>query len=516
MLRHYIRRCPHGRIRPRMSTANLLPLIPAYKGIPVLLVGDLMLDRYIWGDVSRISPEAPVPVLKVTREETRLGGSGSVLANLAVLGAEVRPVGVIGPDTAGDRVLELMKEHGVAAHGVLRDPSSLTTQKTRLVARTQQLLRVDHDTAGTLPAELEERLCARALELLDGVRLVLVSDYGRGVLSGSLCRKVAALARSRGIPVLADPNRDAPFERYAGVSAITPNRNETLRATDIKPVDEASYRASAEALIGKLGLDFAAITLDKDGIYVLKKGEARGTLFPAKARAVFDVAGAGDMVLTVLGLSLAVPGTAVDDAVLMANIAAGLEVERLGVSPIHPEELEAELQTHVPPVLRRKILTTPAQIDARVAEARRKGLRVVFTNGCFDLLHPGHVHFLQGCRAQGDFLVVGLNSDGSVRGLKGPDRPVMPLEGRATVLAGLEAVDLVVPFDEPTPVKLIEQVRPDILCKGEDYKGKVVVGRELVEAYGGRVELIPLLPGMSTTSIVGRIERSNQKQPVSS
>jgi D-beta-D-heptose 7-phosphate kinase / D-beta-D-heptose 1-phosphate adenosyltransferase len=495
-----------------MNTANLLPLIPRFKGVPVLLIGDLMLDRYMWGDVNRISPEAPVPVLKVTREETRLGGSGSVLANLAVLGAEVRPVGVIGADQAGDRVLELLGEHRVVSHGVLRDPASHTTQKTRLVARTQQLLRLDHDTAGTIPDELEQRLGARALELLDGVKVVLVSDYGRGVLSGNLCRRIAVEAKKRGIPVLADPNRDAPFERYAGVTSITPNRNETQRATDVKPIDEKSYRAAAKALIERLDLEWVAVTLDKDGIYVLKKGESRGELFPAKARAVFDVAGAGDMVLATLGLSIAA-GAPVDDAVHMANVAAGLEVERLGVASIEPEELEAELQTHTPPVLRRKIITTPAQVDARVAEARRKGQRVVFTNGCFDLLHVGHVTFLQGCRAQGDFLVVGLNTDSSIRGLKGPDRPVITLEDRATVLAGLEAVDLVVPFDEPTPVKLIERVRPDILCKGEDYKGKVVVGREIVEAYGGRVVLVPLVPGMSTTLVIERLERSNAKSP---
>ncbi|MCO5171537.1 MAG: D-glycero-beta-D-manno-heptose 1-phosphate adenylyltransferase [Planctomycetes bacterium] len=496
-----------------MSTADLLPLIPRFQGLPVLLVGDLMLDRYVWGDVSRISPEAPVPVLKVTREETRLGGSGSVLANLSVLGAEVRPIGVIGPDQAGDRVIELLADHRVVSHGVLRDQGSLTTQKTRLVARTQQLLRMDHDTSGTLPGELEQRLLDRALELLDGAKVVLVSDYGRGVLTGSLCRRLAAEARRRGVPVLADPNRDAPFERYAGATAITPNRNETTRATGIEPVDDPSFRAAAQALIERLDLEWVAVTLDKDGVYLLRRGDARGELFPAKARAVFDVAGAGDMVLATLGLSVAA-GAALPDAVHLANIAAGLEVERLGVSPIHPEELEAELQTHTPPVLRRKIVTAPAQVTARIEEARRKGHRVVFTNGCFDLLHAGHVHFLQGCRAQGDFLVVGLNTDASIRGLKGPDRPVLSLDERATVLAGLEAVDMVVPFDEPTPVALIERVRPDVLCKGEDYRGKVVVGRELVEGWGGRVELVPLLPGKSTTNVIDRIERAGGRSPV--
>jgi D-beta-D-heptose 7-phosphate kinase / D-beta-D-heptose 1-phosphate adenosyltransferase len=490
-----------------MSLASLLPLVGRFQGVPVLLVGDLMLDRYLWGDVSRISPEAPVPVLRVTREEVRLGGAGSVLSNVAVLGASPRFVGLVGQDPAGDAVLDLFRKLGVPTDGLVRDGSQPTTQKTRLIARTQQMLRLDHDASGAIGPELERRLLELALERLDGCAAVLVSDYGRGVLSGGLCRTLAAEARRRRIPVLADPHRDAPFDRYQGVSCVTPNRNETHRATGIRADDEPTRLQAARALIEKLGLDYATVTLDKDGIYLLRRGEAKGQLFPAKARAVYDVAGAGDMVLAVLGLSIAA-GAGHEDAVRLANIAAGLEVERVGVSPITPEELETELRSDAPPVLMRKIVHKPAQVAAKVAEYRRKGQTVVFTNGCFDLLHAGHVHFLQGCRAQGDVLIVGLNTDASVRSLnKGPERPVLRLEERAAVLAGLEAVDLVVPFDEPTPIALIEAVHPDVLCKGEDYRLKPVVGRELVEGWGGRVELIPLLPGMSTTHIVERIEK---------
>ncbi len=498
-----------------MSLSSLLPLVSRFQGAKVLLVGDLMLDRYVWGDVSRISPEAPVPVLKVTREEARLGGAGSVLANLAVLKADVRFVGLLGGDAGGDAVLELFRGHGVRTDGVLRDPARPTTQKTRLVARTQQLLRLDHDAPSSVMPELERRLTALALERLDGVSAVLVSDYGRGVLSGALVTTLAAAARKRGIPVLADPHRDAPFQRYQGVSSLTPNRNETEKATGIKPTDEATHLSAARTLIERYGLDFATVTLDKDGIYLLRKGEAVGQRFPAKARQVYDVAGAGDMVLAVLGLSLAA-GASHEDAVRLANVAAGLEVERVGVSPITTDELETELREDAPPVLYRKIVshTSPGQVEARVAEARRKGQKIVFTNGCFDILHLGHVHFLQGCRAKGDLLIVGLNTDASVRMLeKGPDRPYNNQDARAAVLAGLEAVDMVVHFNEQTPIALIERVRPDVLCKGADYEGKVVVGRELVEGWGGRVELIPLVAGMSTTNIAARmgLERAGNR-----
>jgi len=493
------------------ETRRSLPdLLAAVEGAPVLLVGDLMLDRYTWGSVSRISPEAPVPVLKVAREERRLGGAGCVVANLVQFGAAVRAVSVVGRDDAGEQVLGLLRELGVDTGGVLVEPTAQTTQKTRLIARTQHVLRLDHD-AEPLGPDVLARLEAAALERLEGVAAVLVSDYGKGALAGDLVRSLAAEARRRGIPVVVDPHPDAPFERYRGASTLTPNRRETEGAIGIRPGDPASCRAAAAALIERFDLAWATVTLDKDGIYVLRRGEADGVVYPAKARAVYDVAGAGDMVLTVLGLGAA-RGAPLEDAVALANVAAGLEVERLGVATVTRDEVLAELAEEAPPALKRKIVST-GQVESHVSRIRAGGQKVVFTNGCFDLLHAGHVHFLQGCRAKGDALIVGLNTDRSIRALKGADRPVLSLDERATVLAGLEAVDLVVPFDEDTPIELIKRVRPDVLCKGEDYRDKVVVGREIVEAAGGRVELVELLPGVSTTHVIERIESTAVRTP---
>ncbi len=485
-------------------TANLLPLVEALAGVEVLLVGDLMLDRYVWGDVSRISPEAPVQVLRVEREEVRLGGAGSVIANLSALGARVHALGVLGTDRPGDRSAALLAElPGVDASGILRDPAVPTTEKTRVIARAQHLLRIDRDSV-ELPADVQARLEAAARERLASAQVVLLSDYGKGAFAGELAQRLAAAARARGVPVLVDPHPSTPFARFRGATGMTPNRKETAGAVEILPRDPESILAAARALVERFELDWAAVTLDRDGVYLLRSGEAEGRRFPAKERDVFDVAGAGDMVLSVLGLALGA-GAPLEDALQLANVAAGWEVEQLGVVPITPAALTAELRGVAPPQLKRKIVDFEAAA-ARLELERRKANTIVFTNGCFDLLHAGHVHFLQGCRSKGDFLVVGLNTDESVRSLgKGENRPVLPLEERAAVLAGLEAVDLVVPFAESTPLALIDRLRPDVLCKGEDYRGKVVVGRELVEGYGGRVELVELLPGLSTTNIISRI-----------
>ena len=488
-------------------TANLLPLVDRFAGVTVLVLGDLMLDRYLWGTVSRISPEAPVPVLRVREEDARLGGAGSVIANLAALGAKVRPVSVIGADTPGDALAGLLEQLDCDMSGIVRSDEVQTTVKTRVIARVQHLLRIDRDAEPPGPG-VQGQLREAALARLEGADVVLVSDYARGVLSDELCRELFRAARERGIPVLVDPHPNTPFERFRGATALTPNRKETEGAVEILPEDDASVHAAATALIERFELDWTLVTLDKDGIHLLRKGEAAGERFPAKARKVFDVAGAGDMVLSVLGLAV---GAKVDlhDALRLANIAAGWEVEQLGVVPLSPEALRTELSFTTPPELRDKIVHDHVEAARRVKAARGEGKEIVFTNGCFDLLHAGHVHFIQGCRAKGDYLIVGLNTDESVRGLdKGDNRPVLPLRERAAVLAGLEAVDLVVPFAESTPISLIEHVRPDVLCKGEDYVNKVVVGRELVEGYGGRVELVELLPGVSTTNIIARITES--------
>jgi D-beta-D-heptose 7-phosphate kinase/D-beta-D-heptose 1-phosphate adenosyltransferase len=471
----------------------------------VVVLGDLILDHYVWGEVDRISPEAPVPVLKILKEETRPGGAGSVLANLAALEAETRAVSVVGGDAAGDEVLRHLAVRGVDVSGVVRDRARRTTEKTRMIARVQQVLRVDHDVESPLAPVLEDELRARLEEAVLWADVVLISDYGKSVLEGSLARDAARLARARGIPCLADPFRAVDFARYEGSTAITPNRTETELATGVRPDDESRRERAADLLIARLGLEWVAITLDKDGIFLKRRGEPRGRLFPARARAVYDVTGAGDMVLSVLGLVVGGGGD-LGLAARLANVASGLEVERLGVSPIARAELLRELGDSAPAALARKIVGED-ELLARLAEARRQGKRVVFTNGCFDLLHAGHVRTFELCRTLGDVLVVGLNSDRSVRALKGDARPIVAFDDRATVLAGLAAVDLVVAFDAQTPRELIERVRPDVLVKGQDWEGKEVVGRETVEAAGGRVVLAPLWPGVSTTSIIERVSR---------
>jgi D-beta-D-heptose 7-phosphate kinase/D-beta-D-heptose 1-phosphate adenosyltransferase len=472
--------------------------------VRALVVGDVMLDHYVWGDVERISPEAPVPVLRISQEENRPGGAGSVAANLAALEAETTLVSVAGGDPAGDELLALLAARGVDTAGVLRLPDQPTTQKTRLVARVQQLLRVDRDVETRLTPAVEAELAKAAALRLDRTDVVLLSDYGKGVFATGLAREIAKAARARGIPVLADPYRNADIGRFEGVTAIKPNRKGTEHATGIRPGDAASCERAALALIDRLGLDLAAITLDKDGIYLRERGAERGELFPAQERAVYDVAGAGDMVLAMLGLVLGARGSR-QDAVRLAIVAAGLEVERLGVSPVAKAEILRELGgAGAPPNLARKILARD-ELLARVAEYRRQGKKVVFTNGCFDIVHAGHVRYFEFAKSLGHALVVAVNSDDSVRRNKGPERPVNSLEDRVTVLAGLAAIDHVVPFDETTPLALIEKIAPDILVKGEDYRNQVVVGREAVEAAGGRVVLAPLWPGVSTTRIIERI-----------
>ncbi|MEZ0227395.1 MAG: D-glycero-beta-D-manno-heptose 1-phosphate adenylyltransferase [Planctomycetota bacterium] len=493
-----------------MIDPRLASVLEGLGRVRALVVGDIMLDHYVWGEVERISPEAPVPVLRISREENRPGGAGSVVANLAALEAEVSVVSVVGDDTAGETLVSILRERKVDTFGVLRLPGVATTQKTRHLARVQQLIRVDRDVETKLTPDMSADLEKMALARLDGVDVVLLSDYGKGVFgstaySTGLAKAVAKAARARGIPCITDPYRNIEIARYEGVSGVKPNRKGTEHATGIRPTDLASCEKAALALIDRLGLDFAALTLDKDGIYLREKNATRGELFPAQARAVYDVTGAGDMVLAMLGLVLGAKGSR-QDAVRLANVASGLEVERLGASPISKSEILRELGgSGAPPNLARKILTQD-ELVLHVAELRRQGRKIVFTNGCFDILHAGHVRYFEFCRGLGDVLVVAVNTDESVRQLKGPERPVNNLEDRMTVLAGLGAIDIVSSFADETPQKIIERVKPDILVKGEDYRNQVVVGREVVEGLGGRVVLAPLWPGVSTTRIIERIK----------
>lgn len=483
-------------------SAHLASLLHALGCPRVLVVGDLMLDHYVFGTVDRISPEAPIQVLKVERDEHKPGGAGSVASMLGKLEAEVALVSAVGEDQAGDRLLEELARVGCDTSGVVRVAGRETTQKTRMIAGVQHVLRVDREETGPFAPDVERELAAQVARLLPGCDIAIVSDYNKGLLRGGLVAEVARRARAAGKEVILDPKKEPDYSLYRGVTAITPNRAETQLATGIAPRDPGSCAAAGRKLVEELGLEAAIITLDKDGIW-LEPREGEGRRFPTQARSVYDVTGAGDMVISMIGLARA-SGLDWGHAIELANVAAGVEITRVGVAPLSRREiLNAILERDNAFV--EKIVGLETFVADTLPELRRKRKKIAFTNGCFDLLHVGHVKLLQFARAQADVLVVGLNSDRSTREIKGPGRPIIAEEDRAALLAALAAVDHVIVFDEPTPLALIEAIVPDVLVKAADYEGKVVVGRQIVEAAGGRVALAPLVGGVSTTGLLRRL-----------
>jgi D-beta-D-heptose 7-phosphate kinase/D-beta-D-heptose 1-phosphate adenosyltransferase len=478
----------------------------------VVVFGDAMLDRYVFGGISRISPEAPIQILRVERDEERPGGAASVAADLAVLGARVRLVACAGDDEAGSAMHKLLAAAKIDAKGVVATPGRPTTLKTRMVARgtshsvSQQVLRVDREDTGPLRPADEKRLVASLAKALRGAGALVISDYAKGVVSERTARAVIAAARKAGVPVVVDP-KGRDYSRYRGATVITPNRKETLDATGIAPSGATGAEAAGRRLIELTGVDAAVITLDKDGMAIVPKDGAVEMVLTSP-REVYDVTGAGDIVAAVIGLALA-DGRSLRDAVHLANAAAGVEVGKVGASPVSREEILIALGGEHASVHR---VVDRATLKRELSVLRAAGKKVVFTNGCFDILHAGHARYLHEARRQGDVLVVGLNSDPSVRRLKGEGRPVVAESDRAELLASLDCVDYVVVFDDDTPADLIRAVEPDVLVKGEDWKDKGVVGREFVEARGGRVVLVKLLAGRSTTNVVEKIRGSGRKR----
>jgi len=481
-----------------------LPEVLASLDAPrVLVVGDLVLDRYLLGAVDRISPEAPIQVLRVESETERLGCAGSVAQMVAVLGARTTLVGITGDDDGAARMARLAECAGIDLQTVV-EAGRRTSVKTRHLARShstnQQVLRVDEETVGQVGDEAEAALRERLQALLPESDAVLVSDYGKGALTDELLAEVIAAAKAAGTPLVVDP-KGASFARYRGATCITPNRPETLRAVGIAVTGLGQAQLAAERLIEDVELSFALITLDKEGMYLAEAG-AEGVHLPTTPREVYDVTGAGDMVVSVLGMALAA-GASPREAASLANVAAGLEVEHVGVVPITREEILARLVIGGEGLGFKHV--DRAEVAAMAARHRDAGKRIVFTNGCFDILHAGHVRYLSAAKSHGDVLVVGLNSDDSVRRLKGAERPLNTVADRIEVLSALAVVDHVVVFDEDVPTPLIEQVQPDVLVKGMDWKDKGVEGRAFVEARGGRVVLVDLHEGRSTSGLVDRI-----------
>lgn len=464
----------------------------------VLVVGDAMLDRYIYGTVERISPEAPIPILTVEREIAMPGGAGNVVRNLTALGAAVAFVSVVGDDQAGSDLTGLIGGQPNVEPWLLVQGGRTTTRKTRYISQGQQLLRADREEAVPIHPKLAERMLRIAGDALAATSVTVLSDYGKGVLAGDIPARIIAAARQAGRKVIVDP-KGTDYGRYAGADIVTPNRRELAQATGLDVSEEAGLVVAARSLRDAHGFGAVLVTRAEDGMTLLDGNGVRH--FPAEAAEVYDVSGAGDTVVATLAAGVAV-GLDLPIAARLANVAAGIVVGKIGTAVARPSDLHAALSAQGGAL--RKIVTREAAAE-QVERWRRKGWRTGFTNGCFDLLHPGHVHLLEQARAACDRLVVGLNSDASVRRLKGVTRPVQPEAARAAVLASLAAVDLVVIFDEDTPETLLQAVHPDLLVKGADYTLDRVVGAEMVQGWGGSVMLAELLPGHSTTATVAKL-----------
>ena len=468
----------------------------------ILCIGDLMLDDFVYGEVSRISPEAPAPVIRVGREDVIVGGAGNVARNIASLGARCLFVGVIGDDISGKILkFELARDRRRIVSRLIVDKQRPTTRKLRFVSEhySTHLLRADWEVARPVDAKTEAALIKQALALLPKAGAVVLSDYAKGVLTPKLIRAVIERAKKLGKPVIVDP-KGSDYSIYRGATVITPNRKELADATRQLVGTHDELAVAAKTLARAVGSKAVLVTLSEDGM-MLHAGRAAPVHVPAYSVKVLDVSGAGDTVAAVLAVMLAV-GADFESAMRAANAAASVVVGKSGTATVSAEELRARI---LPPASRapeEKIVLDWRNLDARLAEWRAEDLRIGFTNGVFDLLHPGHIRVLAQARAACDRLVVGLNSDASVKRLKGKDRPIQGERARAEVLAGLAAVDLVTVFGQDTPLELIRRVRPSVLVKGGDYKPDQVVGREVVKEQGGEVILVDLVSGFSTTRIV--------------
>lgn len=473
-----------------------------------LVVGDLMLDEYLWGKAERISPEAPVQVVDVLREDLRLGGAGNVANNLRALGCRVTVASVIGEDENGWALLKAFSREGVDTTPVLQEPGRRTGRKTRVVAANQQIVRIDRESREPLSIQFEQRLIDWLQQQCSNFDVVLISDYLKGVLTPAVLAAITTVAAQHRIPVLVDP-KGADYRKYRGATVLTPNRKEAEAASGVPIRDAESLTRAAEALMEQVALENLLITRSEEGMSLFSRsGEA--VHIPTVAREVYDVTGAGDTVLALLACGVA-GGMSLADAARLANVAAGIAVAKLGTSIVTPDEIIAAVaQEHRDSdskIKNRDVLA------ALLEREKGKGRQVVFTNGCFDLLHAGHVKYLQAARRLGDLLVMGLNSDTSVRRLKGPKRPLIGEEERAHILAALDCIDYVCLFDEDTPLELISALKPHILVKGGDYTPEGVVGKDIVESYGGRVELIPFVDGKSTTNIIEKVLERYSNDP---
>jgi len=481
-------------------------LIDSYSDVRVLCVGDVMLDRFIYGEVERISPEAPIPILRILRERAMLGGAGNVVANLRALGATVHMVSVIGQDEPGFAIREKLDELVSNQEGLVVSTGRPTTVKSRFVASTQQVLRADFEETREIGSEVLENVLTNIKTLIPQSDVVILSDYGKGVLNDEVIEKTIAWAAEHNLPVIVDPKGN-DYRRYRGAALVTPNRDELSAAAGLgrlKTNDEIC--AGALKIINECGIQTVLATRSEDGMSIITQDQ-EPIHVETEALEVFDVSGAGDTVVATMAATLGT-GASLQDAARLANAAGGVVVGKSGTAVIYAHELKEKMLNGADHFLKEGRIAPLMILDealARIEQWRAKGLTVGFTNGCFDLLHPGHISLLEQSKDRCDRLIVGLNTDASVSGLKGPNRPVHDEHARSLVLGATAMVDMVILFKDETPLKLIEAISPDLLVKGQDYTVETVVGAEHVLSYGGEVYLAELKQGFSTTRTLERL-----------
>lgn len=490
-----------------MSHDSLLRILRSLVDGRAAILGDVMLDRFIYGKVERISPEAPIPVLNIERETDMPGGAANVARNLSSLGARALLVGIVGDDPWGAELsIQLAQLAGIEIH-LVEDRSRPTTVKTRFVADGQQVLRADQEHSKALSPQIERSVLTAFQSVVAGSDIVILSDYAKGVLSNSLAQDAIAIARRAGKKIVTDPKSES-FEKYRGATILTPNRYELEAACGIECATDEAVVRGARQILEKGICEIVVVTRGKDGMSII---QSNGDIehLRTTAKEVFDVSGAGDTVVATIAAAIAA-GAGVGEACMLANLAAGIVIGKQGTATATPDEIAAALSPYHDPLDPYKLFAWD-RVVRLARDWRINGLKVAFTNGCFDLLHPGHISLIDQARREADRLIVGINSDDSVRRLKGPERPLQSATARATVLASLKSVDAVVIFDEDTPLQLIDVLEPDVLVKGADYTADQVVGADLVSNRGGRVFLATLLPGHSTTNTLTRVATNKRR-----
>jgi D-beta-D-heptose 7-phosphate kinase / D-beta-D-heptose 1-phosphate adenosyltransferase len=469
----------------------------------ILVIGDLMIDEYLWGEVDRISPEAPVQIVEVNREEFTLGGAGNVIHNLVVLGAEVSAIGVVGAGYDGNLLVDMLKKLNVDIEGIIQDPQRSTTRKTRIIASNQHVLRIDRETRKDVSQHTYELIVSCLENQISQADMVLVSDYGKGTLTRSLLSGIVESCKRNQKMIIVDP-KGLDFTKYSGSTLITPNRKEASLASNLEITDDDSLFQAAKILLEKVGLEKLLVTCGKDGMVLFEKNAHPYRIY-TETRQVYDVSGAGDTVLAVLGLALAT-GATFQQAASLANTAAGIVVGKIGTATVTQKELaSAMVSDGMEMSFKYKEIS---ELKALVSEFRKKGKRIVLTNGCFDLVHQGHIRLLSESRKLGDILIIAIDDDLSVRKLKGRGRPIINQNNRVRILSALDSVDYVVVFSSDKLLNLIDIIRPDVLTKGSNYSSEEVYGRQLVEKQGGVVRLIPVTEDISSSTIINSIKNS--------